>query len=1461
VSPDKAQYDAGEVVRLIPLPSVGYSFDRWTGDYNSHQLAPTIKMDSDKSITANFVTWTPPIGIPAPPFGILETYRMYDDADPAATRRNPDLTYRESPVGGYYTHYIDNTHPASTDTSNPYGTASKPRKTLPINPTAIPEGSIVEIHGGPYVKQYGYTLRILGTEQRPVFIRGYTSDSATMPEFSTGSYDTGYGIFANGQWCIIENLYMHTACLSISVDGQGKARASGVTENHHFAFRNIHSEGAGILFRYDNIVAQGSSTVPVHDIVIYACHVHNHGDPSDPGQVDVCGVVPCGNMQNIWVVDNHIYDNGGDTIQSATGESGHHLYIGRNVMHDDGENAIDIKGTDDVIMSQNDMFSYNTGGLGGSGEVVCLHVQSSESGPQRNWLIANYITDANTGISCSGTTTSVYMIGNIIRDMSGAAIQGWSGQYFYTMGNTITDCGSGIVQMTSTQSHIANNIIANLRGSNPLHLDVHYATMSDVSECQNNIIYQNGKDVRLYWGSTTYKSVAAFQSATGKGQNCLMVDPLFVDAANHDFRLQPASPAIDAGLSSGVVQQVFDLFQQSYGIDIRKDITGQTRTGQWDIGAYEQASGSIDAPEVPGTTTGASNHAPVIEPVGDQSVTETKTLTFVVRATDADGDALTYSAPNLPAGASFDPGTRTFTWTPASGQKGTYSVGFSVNDGKVTVSRTVKITVTEPAPPENQGPTLARVDDQSVDENASLSFSLSASDPDGDSLTFAATGLPTGANFENGTFSWVPAFGQAGSYPVDFSVTDGKLADSQQMTITVVHVTDQTAPSVQDLYPGVDEVQVPLNPLIGFTIADAGSGVDANSVNIQVDGRTIYAGNQAVQQTAYGTCRRAGTPATYSYNYNPAHTFNFDQQVSVCVSASDRARNVMTPVSYQFVTEMQSFGRNEPVSSNSGGAGHPVVATDSHGNIWAAWHAGQPNARDIYVARRSSQTQQWDAPVQLTNLSSDQCGPAVAIGSDDAAYIAWQDNHRGNWDIYVSASVNGSAWREPVRITDSNDNQTNPVMAVDRSSPNRVYIAWEDDSAGNRDIYLASLTSSFAGKTIARVTSDAADQTGPALAVGSNNVAYLVWTDRRNGSADVYGSSSGAAAWANVPIVTGPGNQRDPVIGVEPGTSLLQMLWVDDTAGNLDVFYGTSNGLPASPISGRTIIDDSTAADQFAPAIVIAKDYQNISHIYACWQDNRSIADSADSDLYFAEIRSGAGGTNILVGDDSTNSNQGEPVLGFDEYGQPVVLWIDDRSSTAGVYAACSTYPKPEVLASALIPAPQGGEVGKDPASRDDGTGVSVKIPSNACRFDTFFRILQMRNPPSFRSVCITGYEIGPSGMQFAVPVTVTIPQTGSTFGQGVPYWYNPQTGTLSQQGVTEVTNRILANGTPVVSFKTTHLTTFYVLERSVDGGAGGCALSQFSQVNVVEFFLPYAALVSYTLFLRRKDRRRCSQD
>jgi len=87
------------------------------------------------------------------------------------------------------------------------------------------------------------------------------------------------------------------------------------------------------------------------------------------------------------------------------------------------------------------------------------------------------------------------------------------------------------------------------------------------------------------------------------------------------------------------------------------------------------------------------NHAPVLTQITNQTTTVGIPLTFIVTASDLDNDRLTYSAGGLPTGATFDPATRTFAWTPLDGMAGNYSVTFTVSDGALTDSETNRIMV------------------------------------------------------------------------------------------------------------------------------------------------------------------------------------------------------------------------------------------------------------------------------------------------------------------------------------------------------------------------------------------------------------------------------------------------------------------------------------------------------------------------------------------------------------------------------------------------------------------------------------------------------------------------------------------------------------------------------------------------------------------------------------------------
>lgn len=209
-----------------------------------------------------------------------------------------------------------------------------------------------------------------------------------------------------------------------------------------------------------------------------------------------------------------------------------------------------------------------------------------------------------------------------------------------------------------------------------------------------------------------------------------------------------------------------------------------TQSGNYPV-TFTATAGGLSDSETITISVGDVQHPPELAPIGDKNVDEGALLSFTLSAIDPDGDDLTYSASNLPSGASFNAASRTFTWTPTYSQAGTYpAVHFEVTDGLLTDSEDITITVSNV----NRAPILGSIGNQTVAEGSLLSFVISATDPDGDSLTYSASNLPSGATFDPATrsFSWTPGYTQSGTYPnVRFEVSDGSAVDYELITIDV----------------------------------------------------------------------------------------------------------------------------------------------------------------------------------------------------------------------------------------------------------------------------------------------------------------------------------------------------------------------------------------------------------------------------------------------------------------------------------------------------------------------------------------------------------------------------------------------------------------------------------------------------------------------------------------------------
>jgi hypothetical protein len=160
------------------------------------------------------------------------------------------------------------------------------------------------------------------------------------------------------------------------------------------------------------------------------------------------------------------------------------------------------------------------------------------------------------------------------------------------------------------------------------------------------------------------------------------------------------------------------------------------------------------------------------------------------------GTTLTFSVQNRPAWATFSPASGLLSGTPATGQTGTYSnIAISVSNGtQSSALAAFSITVTKAT---NPLPTISGVPPTSVKAGSPYSFTPTASDPAGKTLTFSIQNKPSWANFNTatGALTGTPTAANAGTYAsIVISASDGSgSASLPPFTISVNQVTNGTA--------------------------------------------------------------------------------------------------------------------------------------------------------------------------------------------------------------------------------------------------------------------------------------------------------------------------------------------------------------------------------------------------------------------------------------------------------------------------------------------------------------------------------------------------------------------------------------------------------------------------------------------------------------------------------------------
>jgi hypothetical protein len=315
---------------------------------------------------------------------------------------------------------------------------------------------------------------------------------------------------------------------------------------------------------------------------------------------------------------------------------------------------------------------------------------------------------------------------------------------------------------------------------------------------------------------------------------------------------------------------------------------------------------------------------------------------------------------------------------------------------------------------------------------------------------------------------------------------------------------------------------------------------------------------------------------------------------------------------------------------------------------YVAWQDGRSGDTEIYVRRWNGSSWVEVGTGSATGGGvSDNTGPSrrpsLALDANGTPYVAWWDTSDGNDEIYLREWT-GAAWgalggsAAGGGISNNTGRSHTPALAVALAPQipplfgGGPYVAWQDDTSGDFEIYIREARSGFAGVSWNEVGAGSATAGGisnntgqsykASLAVDpTNNQQVLAWHDDSSGDFEIYLRRWNGSAW----VEQGTGSASAGGISNNTGYSWQASLaftpggtpyvaWADDTGSAAQAYEiyvrrwtgsaWAEVGVGSATGSG---ISNNTGASR-TPSLAVAPD----GAPWVVWTDNSS----GDDEIY-----------------------------------------------------------------------------------------------------------------------------------------------------------------------------------------------------------------------------------------------------
>ena len=401
---------------------------------------------------------------------------------------------------------------------------------------------------------------------------------------------------------------------------------------------------------------------------------------------------------------------------------------------------------------------------------------------------------------------------------------------------------------------------------------------------------------------------------------------------------------------------------------------------------------------------------------------------------------------------------------------------------------------------------------------------------------------------------------------------------------------------------------------------------------------------------------------------------------------------IVQPVSVGSITLSSPFRDSIRVSFDNATSSNVSAAIDQFGDTHVVWVDYRSGNGDIYYVKLDNEGNKLVNDAKITNDSWASRNPTIAVDNAYHAYVVWQDNRTGNWELYLAKLLyspkNITFMLNDIRVSDANPaDSIQPNIAVEKNGD--IDMVWSDArnivANSNYEIYFKKLRAADATGMTAdmRITFDPGISLRPKLAVASNNTVHLVWYDFRDsagGTVINHGIFYRILSANGTPLIpdtrlTFASPTSTPSIAID-SSNTNHIVFDDDRYASFDIFY------TKVAWNGTTLIDDRRISPQdgfysLKPDI----NCDGRGFISVVWQDNASGKWVIKFDRLFTD-------GSILEYDRTISSsslkNSTAPKVFLDSHNNSLLFWIGEVENNTEVYFTRMDLPDVQLNSSSI---------------------------------------------------------------------------------------------------------------------------------------------------------------------------------